>query len=111
MLVESVIIPPGSGWEDKADTIYNVTVIPEGDLNDPTDTAPPPRSFLGDLYPRTWDNTKEECLYVGNSQGGPVRGFGSFTDSVIEGIYTDYIVPSLFATEYQFDRIQGVCSL
>ncbi len=98
--------PPGSSMEHDADKLFNVTVHPERDPNDPTAPMPPPRSFLGDLFPRTWDNSREECLYVGNGQGGPSAEFDSLKGSVIEGRYKEYIVDSLFETEFAYDRIQ-----
>ena len=95
----------------QAGSFFNVTVFPVGDLNDPTTSNPPPRSFFGDLYHLTWDLRKEECLYVGGSQAGPFGEVSGLSDSVIEGRYTDYIVSSLFAADYRFARIQGTCSV
>ena len=79
---------------------FNVTVIPP-------DSAP--RSFLGDSFPRTWDNTREECLYVGNGQGGWSGEFKDLPGSVIEGCYSDYSVDSMFDTDFTFSRIEGSC--
>ena len=109
--VEPFTPPPESSMEQEADMLFNVTVQAADDPNDPDHSPMPPyRSFLGDLFPRTWDNTREECLYVGNGQGGPSAEFPVFRDSVIEGRYTDYIVDSIFATDFAYDRIGGNCA-
>ena len=79
----------------------NVTVYPSGSA---------PRSFAGDQFPRTWDNTRETCLYVGNSQGGPSGEFDELTGSVIEGRYTSYMVDDMFGTEFAFSRLEGACA-
>ena len=80
---------------------YNVTVVP-------TDSAP--RSFLGQAFPETWDTTQEQCLYVGDGQGGWSGEFKQLPDSVIEGSYTDYILDGLFQTTYKFSRMKGSCT-
>lgn len=55
------------------------------------------RQFVSLLEPRSWDRTKQPCLYSGNRQGGPIGDIDSDpNDSVIEGTYTDYIVNGLF---------------
>ena len=82
-------------------TLYNVTVLPK-------DSAP--RSFLGNNFPQTWDNTVEPCLYVGNSQGGPSGEVPDLTGSVIEGRYTEYMVNDMFATDFKYSRIEGTCA-
>ena len=82
-------------------SLYNVTVMP-------WDSAP--RSFLGDSFPRTWDNTPESCLYVGNGQGGPSGEFPDLTGSVIEGHYTEYMVDDMFATDFKYSRNEGTCA-
>lgn len=91
-----VVIPDFEG------SFFNVTV-------EPIDSAP--RSFLGDSFPRTWDNTKEQCLYVGNGQGGPG---GEYRDelpgSVIEGRYSDYMMDDMFDTDFTYARIEGSCA-
>ena len=110
--VEPFTPPLGSNLEQNFDMLFNITIHPERDPNDPTAPVPLPRSFLGDRSTRTWDNTHEECLYVGNGQGGPSAEFDSDTlkDSVIEGRYKDYIVSSMFETDFAYNRIQGNCS-
>lgn len=79
-----------------------MTVVPSDDS--------PSRSFLGDLFPRTWDNTRETCLFVGNGQGGPSGAFADLQDSVIEGYYTDYMIESMFGTDFKYARVEGVCA-
>ena len=67
-----------------------------------------PRQFIARLYSNTWDKRGKECYYAGSAQGGPLGEIESpqLRDSVIEGRYTDYIVDSLFDSEFlytQFD--------
>ena len=60
----------------------------------------PPRSFVGLRYSLTWGHEGRVCYYVGNPQGGPLREVSDPNDSVIEGVYSDYKVDSLFATDF-----------
>ena len=62
------------------------------------------RSFVGIKEDITWEFEKRPCLYVGNSQGGPIDEVESPNDSVIEGDYTEYEVGSLFATAFRFGQ-------
>ena len=63
------------------------------------------RSFIAELYERTWDNTRSQCLYAGNSQGGRSIEFAAnYTDSVIEGHYTHYRVDSRFDANFQYKK-------
>lgn len=89
--------PPAGSFLEGNESLFSVTV-------DPMDGGAT-RSFLGDLFPRTWDNTRENCLYVGNGQGGPGGEFAELPDSVIKGRYSDYAVDSLFDTDFEYDRI------
>ena len=82
------------------DKQFNVTLMPPNK---------PPRSFLGDMYHRTWDNTEENCLYVGNGQGGH-DGHRELRGSVIEGRYTDYIMEGIFDTNFKFNMMRGKCT-
>ena len=50
----------------------------------------------------TWEFEKRPCLYVGNSQAGPLGEAVDPNDSVIEGTYRDYEVDSLFSPEFKF---------
>ena len=43
-------------------------------------------------------------LYVGSRQAGSINEVESPNDPVIEGQYKDYIVESMFGTEYQFSH-------
>jgi len=47
----------------------------------------------------TWEFEKHPCIYVGNSQGGPVSEVDTPNCSVLEGEYKDYKVASMFATD------------
>lgn len=97
--------PPAGSLLVGEQNLYSVTVDPSPMEDGGDDT----RSFLGDLYPRSWDNTHEKCMYVGNGQGGWTKDVDELADSVIEGRYTDYVVDSLFGTDFEYDRI-GVCA-
>ena len=87
---------------------YNITINPPNGS---------PRSFLGQRFPRTWDNSPETCFYVGDGQGGPGGKFigededfrGRSARTVIEGRYTDYIVDSLFQTEFLYEEWESDC--
>ena len=72
-----------------------MTVMPESSS---------PRSFLGEFYHLKWDTSREPCLYAGNAQGGPGYEVEDPNDSIIEGDYSDYIIPSgdLFETEFKY---------
>ena len=82
---------------EEKDSFYVVTVQPWASFS-------PSRSFLGTFFTRKWDNSPGPCLYVGNAQGGPSSEVKDPNDSVIEGDYTDYLIPSgeMFETEYKF---------
>lgn len=98
-----ILVQPYTVPQDTTGSLYNVTVIP---------TSAPERSFLGDLFARTWDNTKETCLYIGNGQGGPSGEFADLPGSVIEGRYTDYMVQpqEMFSTNFKFTRVKRACA-
>ena len=66
----------------------------------------PQRQFIARLYTNTWDKRGSECYYAGSAQGGPLGELESphLRDSVIEGRYTDYIVSSLFETQFKYSR-------
>ena len=61
-----------------------------------------PRSFVGSLYHISWDLEEKQCLYVGNSQGGPSSETNDYDDSVIEGSYKDYVTRDLFETSFKY---------
>lgn len=82
---------------EEKDNFYVVTVQPWANSS-------PSRSFLGLFYTQKWDNSAGPCLYAGNAQGGPSYEVKDPNDSVIEGDYFDYLIPSgnMFETEYKF---------
>ena len=90
--------PPGTVDPEKR---FNITIIPAN--------GSPPRSFQGERFPRTWDNTRQPCLYAGNIQGGPDGEFNDLSDSVIEGRYKNYKVASFFETTYDFSEWESDC--
>ena len=92
-----------SDLTDDPSNLYNITVVPTSIHRSSA------RSFLADIFPRTWDNSKEPCLYVGNAQAGPGGEVPDLVDSVIEGKYTHYIVASLFETEFMYEQWRSDC--
>ena len=71
------------------------------------------RQFVGWIWPRTWENQHEYCLYSGQYQGGPLYEIVDDTvnDGVIFGTYDDYEVDSSYATNFSythFDKSQCV---
>lgn len=67
------------------------------------------RSFIAKRGLNTWDGTYEPCLFVGNSQAGPTLETQNYDDSIIEGTYTDYIVSSLFDTNFIYSQWGNGC--
>ena len=57
-----------------------------------------PRSFVGLKSDITWEFERRVCYYVGNTQAGKLAEVSEPNNSVIEGVYSDYQVESLFAT-------------
>ena len=67
------------------------------------------RSFIGMLWPLTWEYREEYCLYTGNGQAGPLDELdarGGPNDPVIEGEYFRYKVDSDFATDFEFAHFE-----
>ena len=73
--------------------LYSITVHPP--------TAPA-RTFVGELYWRSWEESDVRCYYAGSSQGGPTGEFEQPSGSVIQGKYIDYQVNGLFDTEFKY---------
>ena len=69
------------------------------------------RSFVGLKMDMTWEFERRTCYYVGNTQGGTLAELED-SSSVIEGIYTDYKVDSLFETNFSpFSQfMEGYCN-
>ena len=63
------------------------------------------RRFVALRSSVTWEFEKKPCLYVGNSQAGPLGEVVDPNDSVIEGTYKDYIVESIFSPNFKFAHI------
>lgn len=70
------------------------------------------RQFIGELFKRSWDKSLTSCLYVGSSQGGILADVPGPKDSVIEGVYTRYIIEDgLLGTDFAFSRFNSaVCN-
>ncbi len=60
------------------------------------------RSYIGELRKVTWEHREEACLYVGDSQAGPLGNPLMPNDGVLDGDYTDYVVDSAFSERGQF---------
>ena len=78
------------------DNLWLITV------NGPNDNM---RQFVAEKYSRAWDNSRQVCLYAGNSQGGPAAEYG-FRDSVIEGTYSEYSVSALHETNFKYSQFE-----
>ena len=65
------------------------------------------RQFVGYYYGVTWDFERRDCLYSGNSQGGPIREVENPNDSVIEGHIGDYELDGLFNTEFKYSAFNS----
>ena len=73
----------------------------------------PPRSFVGIESSVTWELERRPCYFVGSGQAGLLVEVSEPNDSVIEGVYSDYIIESLFATSYTYTAtfyIEGLCT-
>ncbi len=68
----------------------------------------PPRSFVGWLYPLTWEYRREYCLYAGENQAGPLYEIldDSMNSPVIFGTYRDYIVAEPYATDFNYSHFE-----
>ena len=109
----SQLHPPGQFWnvpvtveeftgefgDEQRDNDYIITVRYPGT---------PPRSFVGIESSVTWERS---CYFVGSWQAGPLVEVSEPNDSVIEGVYSDYIIESLFATSYTYSHfLEGRCT-
>ena len=76
---------------------YNITVNYPGQQ----------RQFVGFLYSLDWELEENQCLYVGNRQGGPINEVVNPSDPVIYGEYSDYKVDNIFGTEFDYDHFDS----
>ena len=68
------------------------------------------RSFIAEVYSRTWDKRQESCLYAGNSQGGSyseIQDPSLPADSVIQGSFRDYRTTGLYATQWTYSKFEA----
>lgn len=81
--------------EEHFDTeqLYAITVHPP--------TAPA-RTFVGELYWRSWEQSDVRCYYAGSSQGGATGEFEEPSGTVIQGKYFDYQVNGLFDITFKY---------
>ena len=62
------------------------------------------RSYVGVLGQLTWELEEGPCLYVGDSQSDSIAEIKRPNDSVIEGVYSDYIVSEAFSGDFDFGK-------
>ena len=92
----------GECGDEQRDNNYIITVRYPGT---------PPRSFVGIESSVTWELERRPCYFVGSGQAGPLAEVSEPNDSVIEGVYSDYIIESLFATSYTYSHfLEGRCT-
>ena len=73
---------------------------------DHPDPSSPPRSFIAEQHPATWDRKRIQCLYAGNAQGGSINEVVVPNDHVIEGEYEEYEVSGLLESNFQYDKFE-----
>ena len=102
-------LPPGQFWNipvtvSEYEGQTNVPGLSNEDYYTVTISHPlsKPRSFTGHLYDFTWEFESKKCLYVGNPQGGPLDNLDDPNDSVIEGVYYQYLTQGPFKTDYYY---------
>ena len=95
---------PGAVSENTMDpsTMYVVTMA------HPTS---PERSFTGNLYGYTWADVERSCIYVGDSQAGPISEVKSYNGPVIEGKYLDYKTSGPFEMDHKFNQFTSKCGV
>ena len=65
------------------------------------------RSFVGMLWPLTWEYRDQYCIYVGDGQAGPldeVDARGGPNGAVVEGDYSQYKVDASFDVKFKFTQ-------
>ena len=60
------------------------------------------RQFVGVLHQVTWELDFRQCLYVGTKLGGPIGEVSHPNDPVLQGVYQDYKVDSIFGTAFEY---------
>ena len=77
------------------DNLYEITVSPSHSSA---------RTFLGEFYDYRWDGHRTPCMYVGTADGGTYNFGTNFQrgSSVIEGSSGDYMMSSVFQTDFKF---------
>ena len=80
---------------DNSTNVYIITVTtPSGEQ----------RIFPAWLEAKTWDGTREPCLYAGSYQGGTVYEVVASHDPVIEGTYADYTTAGSFDAMFTYSH-------
>ena len=75
-------------------------------------TPPPPGQFWNvPVTVEEFELERRPCYFVGSGQAGLLVEVSEPNDSVIEGVYSDYIIESLFATSYTYSHfLEGRCT-
>lgn len=69
----------------------------------------PSRTFPAVYWPLTWERERRPCLYAGTNNAGATNEIQGLSSSVIEGSYTEYILPEAYETDYKFSRYIDTC--
>jgi collagen type VI alpha len=86
---------------DSVDDLVMVTLTP---------SQSPARRFPAWQETKTWDN-RMTCLYAGNQNGGTIYEVADDHDTLIQGVYKDYITDSAFSTNFRFSQFNSTqCS-
>ncbi|CAI8020901.1 hypothetical protein GBAR_LOCUS12460 [Geodia barretti] len=64
------------------------------------------RRFPAELSQLTWDRSRQYCYYAGDSQGSSERVNQDPTQSVIEGVWTNYVTSGPFDTNFKYKRFE-----
>ena len=105
----------GQFWNIKVEAEkYNVTaddkISPaENHYAVTVNTSGATRRFFAWRFNRTWEKKRQTCLYAGDAQGNVLYEVTSLSGSIIEGTYDEYIVSSLFATDYKYEVFDSMC--
>jgi collagen type VI alpha len=102
----------GQFWNVPVTVTENTGTFQGRERNDDYVVSVGGRKFVGLLSHVTWEFEEKPCLYAGNSQAGPLgehvlgpNGEDDINESVIEGMYKDYEVESLFSPNFKYAHI------
>lgn len=68
------------------------------------------RKVPAKLHSRTWSSSQvSPCLYAGDSEGGYLFEVEEPNDSLLEGSYQDYVMATMFSTNYKYSKFISDC--